>query len=415
MKTAHIDSAYAWLRLLAALGLTTVGSAGMYVGVVAMPAVQLDFGLSRALASVPYTLVMAGFGVGGIVIGRLVDRYGIVRPLTVSAVVLSITYGIAAAMPGFWAFALMHVAIGFFGCAAVFAPLIADISKWFTRRRGLAVAVCASGNYLAGAVWPQVMYPLIEESGWREMYAFMGGVSLVVMLPLLLALRRRPRGEAVAVVGGGSAGSPAALGLTPNQLVALLCIAGVGCCVAMAMPQVHLVSMCQDLGFGAARGAQMLSLMLAFGIVSRLGFGFVSDRLGGLRTILVGSALQCVALLLFLPAGTLASYFMVSALFGLFQGGIVPCYALIVREYFPESQAGSRLGVIIFSTLVGMAFGGWASGAIFDASGSYTAAFVHGIGWNLLNVSIVLFLLSRARRAPTGIGVATPVGQAAGG
>lgn len=414
MKTARIDSAYAWLRLAAALGLTTLGSAGMYVGVVAMPAFQLDFGLSRALASVPYTLVMAGFGIGGILMGRLVDRHGIVRPLFASFVVLACAFGLASVMPSFWAFALAHAAIGFFGCAAVFAPLIADISKWFTRRRGLAVAICASGNYLAGAVWPQAMYPLIEQAGWRAMYATVGGVSLLVMLPLLLVLRHRPRGETFAVAGGGSAGSPGALGLTPGQLVALLCVAGMGCCVAMAMPQVHIVSMCQDLGYGAARGAQMLSVMLAFGIASRLGFGFISDRLGGLRTILVGSALQAVALVLFLPANTLATYFVVAALFGLFQGGIVPCYALIVREYFPESEAGSRLGVVILSTLVGMAFGGWVSGVIFDVTGSYTAAFVNGIGWNLVNLSIVLFLLSRARRSPGHVAVAVPVGQGGG-
>lgn len=410
MSTAHIDSGYAWLRLSAALALTTVGSAGMYVAVVALPAFQLDFGLTRAAASVPYMMVMVGFGAGGILIGRMVDRYGIVRPLAVSAVVVAIAFWLASEAGSYASFAVAHVAIGFFGCAAVFAPLIADISKWFTRRRGLAVAICASGNYVAGALWPPIIYPIVEADGWRAMYATMGTVSVVIMLPLLLMLRRRPRGETIAVAGGGSAGSPEALGLTPGTLVALLCVAGLGCCMAMAMPQVHMVSMCRDLGFGAAQGAKMLSVMLAFGIVSRLGFGYISDRLGGLRTILVGSTLQGIALVLFLPADTLPTLYVVSALFGLFQGGIVPCYALIVREYFPESEAASRLGIVILSTLAGMALGGWSSGFIFDATGSYTPAFVHGIGWNLVNISVVLFLLSRARNAPDESGVAVPVG-----
>ncbi|MEQ8663918.1 MAG: MFS transporter, partial [Gammaproteobacteria bacterium] len=231
-----------------------------------------------------------------------------------------------------------------------------------------------------------------------------GLVSVVVMLPLLLLLRRRPVGDNLIVGSGGSAGSPATLGLTPNGLLGLLCIAGVGCCMAMAMPQVHLVSLCGDRGYGAARGAEMLSVMLACGIVSRLAFGFISDRLGGLRTILISSAMQGIALLLFLPADTLTSLYLVSALFGLVQGGIVPCYALIVREFFPETEAASRLSLVIFATIFGMALGGWTSGAIFDWTGSYSVAFVHGIGWNLVNLSVVLFLLARARAALRGTG-----------
>jgi len=185
----------------------------------------------------------------------------------------------------------------------------------------------------------------------------------------------------------------------------LLCLAGVGCCMAMAMPQVHIVSLCGDLGIGAQRGAEMLSVMLGSGILSRLGFGLLSDRIGGLRTMLISSILQGVALVLFLPADTLVSLYIVSALFGLFQGGIVPCYALIVREFFPAREAGSRLGLIIFATILGMAVGGWSSGAIFDLTGSYTVAFLHGIGWNLVNVAAVVFLLGRVRAAGVGGGL----------
>jgi len=185
------------------------------------------------------------------------------------------------------------------------------------------------------------------------------------------------------------------LGLSPNALTVLLSIAGVGCCVAMSMPQVHIVAYCGDLGYGVQRGAEMLSVMLGFGIVSRLAFGWISDRIGGLRTLLLGSALQGIALALFLPFDGLVSLYVVSALFGLFQGGLVPAYPIIVREFFPPREAGTRVAIVLMATLFGMALGGWLSGAIFDATGSYRAAFWNGIGWNLLNMSIAFWLLRR--------------------
>ena len=410
MKTAPTDSLYACFRLAAALALATVGGAGVYIGMVALPAYEVDFAVSRGTAAVPFTMVMFGFAVGGIVIGRVVDRYGLVGPMTVSVIAVGLSYGLAARASEFWTFAALHALIGAFGCAAVFTPLVADISKWFTRRRGLAVAICACGSYVAGAIWPLIINPMIETNGWRYTYTMLGVANVAIMLPLLLMLRRRPVGDAHTVAGGGSAGSPQTLRISPMMLVALLSFAGFGCCTAMAVPQVHMVSLCGDRGYGAARGAEMLSLMLAFGIISRLAFGWISDRIGGLRTILIASSMQCLALLMFLPADTLTSLYIVSGLFGLFQGGIVPSYVLIVREWFPEAQAASRLGVVIFASLAGMAFGGWVSGVIFDFTGSYTTAFINGIGWNLINISIVWFLLSRARLAPTG----SPIGATAG-
>jgi len=222
-----------------------------------------------------------------------------------------------------------------------------------------------------------------------------------------------PRESAIGVAAAATAAVPApatgvaaaggartAIGLSPAALQTLLCIAGVACCVAMSMPQVHIVAYCGDLGYGAARGAQMLSLMFGFGIVSRLVSGMICDRIGGLRTLLLGSTLQGVALLLFLPFDSLVSLYVISALFGLFQGGIVPSYAIIVREYFAPRDAAMRVGTVLTATLFGMALGGWMSGAIFDLTGSYDAAFVNGIGWNLLNVSIALWLLGRVRRGP---------------
>jgi MFS family permease len=306
---------------------------------------------------------------------------------------------LAAASEHFFWFAALHVLVGALGCAAVFSPLLADVSRWFLRRRGFAIAVCASGNYVAGTLWPPVVDAIISAEGWRQAYVTLGFVSAVVMLPLILLLRRPPPMSDGPVVAGGSSGTPQTLGLTANQLTWLLGVAGVGCCVAMAMPQAHVVALSMDLGFSASHGAQMLSLMFGCGVVSRLVFGWLSDRLGGLRTLLIGSSLQCLALLMFLPAASLQTLYLVAALFGLFQGGIVPCYALIVREYFPEREAGTRTGLIVFATLVGMAFGGSASGWIFDLSGSYDAAFLHGVGWNLLNIVIIGLLVARSRQS----------------
>jgi MFS family permease len=166
------------------------------------------------------------------------------------------------------------------------------------------------------------------------------------------------------------------------------------------MPQVHIVAYCGDLGYGVARGAEMLSLMLGFGIFSRIASGFIADRIGGVATLLLGSTLQGVALLLYLFFDGLASLYVISALFGLFQGGIVAMYAIIIRDYFPPQEAGTRLGIVLMATLLGMALGGWMSGALFDFTGSYRAAFVNGLIWNLLNVSIAVWLLMRTVGGP---------------
>lgn len=198
--------------------------------------------------------------------------------------------------------------------------------------------------------------------------------------------------------------------MSPAAATGLLCVAGLACCIAMSMPQVHIVALCGDLGFGPANGARMLSLMLAFGIASRLISGYICDRIGGLRTLLLGSVLQGIALLLYLPADGLWSLYVVSALFGLFQGGIVPSYAIIVREHFSPKEAGARVGTILMFTLLGMAFGGWISGKIFDLTGSYTAAFVHGIAWNLVNLSIAIYLLARVRGLPAWLRSKQPAG-----
>jgi MFS family permease len=398
--SSEAESPYAWLRLAASLALMTLGGAGMYIVTVALPLVQAEYGVDRSDASLPYTLTMVGFGLGGIVMGRLADRFGVVVPVVIGTVCLGAGFVVAGFAGSLWKFALAQgLLIGFLGSSATFAPLVADTSLWFHRRRGIAVAICASGNYLAGALWPPVVQHFFETVGWRQTYMGVGVFCIAAMLPLALVLRRRPPALIVASADGtGHAPAPHSLGLPPALVLGLLCTAGVACCVAMSMPQVHIVALCGDLGFAAARGAEMLSLMLGFGIVSRLLSGWICDRIGGLRTLLLGSALQMVALALYLPADDLASLYVVSAMFGLFQGGIVPSYAIIVREYFAPRVAGTIVSVVLTSTLFGMALGGWMSGAIFDLTGSYRAAFFNGIAWNLLNMAIAAALLLRARK-----------------
>jgi MFS family permease len=404
------------MRLAVSLLLMTIGGSGMYSVTVVLPAIQAEFGVARADASLPYTLTMIGFGLGGIMMGRLADRFGVLLPVGIGAVGLGAGFVGAGLAPNLWLFcAAQGLLVGLLGTSATFAPLVADTSQWFDRRRGIALAICMSGNYTAGAIWPPVMQHFIDSVGWRQTYVGMGVFCLLSMLPLALVLRRRPPVHTVEVaVSPGVAArplTPAAaarpMGMSPGTVQTLLCVAGVSCCVAMSMPQVHIVAYCGDLGYGAARGAEMLALMLGLGVVSRLLSGWISDRIGGLRTLLLGSILQGVALLLFLPFDGLVSLYVVAGLFGLFQGGIVPSYALIVREHFSPSQAGARVGMVLMATLFGMALGGWMSGAVFDLTGSYRAAFVNGIAWNLLNVAIVLFLLYRVKLLAGNLGRST--------
>jgi MFS family permease len=395
-----IDSRSAWLRLAVAVVLSTVGGVGMWSFMVALPAIQADFGVGRAEASLPFTFVMIGFAGGGVLMGRLADRFGIAVPLGIGTLASSAGYLAAGWSSSLWQVALAHGLIGF-GCSATFGPMMADISHWFVRRRGIAVAVCASGNYLAGALWPPIVQHVVAASGWRSAYLALAAFSAVTLPLLALLMRRRPP-AAVAAPARAHAALPSQrpFGLSMGQAQALLCVAGVACCVAMSMPQVHIVAYCGDLGYGAARGAQMLSLMLAFGIASRLISGAICDRIGGLRTLLLGSMLQGVALLLFLPFDGLVSLYVISALFGVFQGGIVPSYAIIVREHFPPAEAGARVGTVLMCTLLGMALGGWMSGKVFDLTGSYHAAFLNGIAWNALNLGIATLLWRRVGRRP---------------
>ena len=402
-----IDSRTAAWRLLVTVLLVTLGNSAMYVVSVVLPAVQAEFGIGRAGASMPYTVMMVCLGLGGLFTGIWADRWGIARVLWLGSAAVLAGYVLAALSGNVWMFGLAHGLLGLLGGAATFAPLMADTGLWWNKRRGIAMAVCASGNYIAGTLWPPLAQWGITHYGWRPTYIVLGLVCGIGMALLAFYMRQRP--PALALPAAGAAAAPRAtiwppdrpFGLSTAHAQWLLCVAGVACCVAMSMPQVHIVAYCTDLGYGAARGAEMLSLMLFSGIVSRLVSGWICDHIGGIRTLLLGSALQGVALLMFLPVDGLVPLYVVSALFGRFQGGIVPSYAIIVREHFPPREAGARTGAVIMATLLGMALGGWMSGWVFDMTGSYDAAFINGIGWNLLNLAIASWLFWRTRGPST--------------
>jgi MFS family permease len=402
------DSPYAWFRLAIAVTVATIGGVGLWSIQVALPVVQTEFGVARGDATLPYTMTMIGLVFGSILMGRLSDRYGIVLPVIAGAVALAVGYVAASYATSLWAFAMIYgLVIGFIGSAAMFGPLIADTSLWFNRRRGIAIAFVASGNYIAGTIWPPIIEHFISTIGWRQTHVWIGLFCIATLVPLAMLLRRPPPVQQPGMPVTGGSDSMRTLGLSPSTTQGLIVLAGISCCVAMSMPQVHIVAYCVDLGFGPARGAEMLSLMLGFGALSRFASGWILDRIGGLRTLLLGSILQAVALAFYLPFDGLVSLYVISAVFGLVQGGIVPSYPFIVREMFPAREAGFRISLVLSATLAGMALGAWMSGAIFDLTGSYQAALVNGIAWNLVNIAIAFWLLQRWRGRRTRLEVAT--------
>jgi MFS family permease len=393
-----LDGPYAWFRLAICILLSTLGGAGMWAVVVVLPAVQAEFGIDRADASIPYTMTMLGFAAGNVFIGRWVDRVGILWPVLGSAFALGAGFVLAGLSIDIWTFSLAQGFLVGIGTGATFGPLIADLSHWFDRRRGIAVASAACGNYIAGVLWPSFIKWSLAFTDWRVTYFMIGAIIVCAMIPLTFFLRRPPPESAHSSQAPASSRfGGISTGLSPAKLQGLLIIAGLGCCVAMSMPQVHIVAYCVDLGYGVARGADMLAIMVGAGIISRLVSGFLADAIGGVRTLLIGSVAQCVALFLYLPFDGLVSLYMVSLIFGLSQGGIVPSYAIIVREYLPAREAGQRVGLVIMATILGMALGGWLSGWIYDLTGSYEAAFLNGIAWNFLNIAVMLFILMRGR------------------
>ena len=413
MHAPRYRNVYPVVRLVASLLLMATAGSAMYAAILVLEPAAGEFGTGRGAGSMPYTLFMIGFGLGGIMMGRLSDRFGIVVPALLASLCLPAGLLLSARATELWQFsASLGLLCGLFGMAATFAPVASDISHWFTARRGLAVGIVISGTYVAGAVWPPVLQHLIDTIGWRETFRTMGLLALCTMPPLSVMLYRR---APVDHRGGHAAagGSRRPLGFSGRSLQGLLCIAGVGCCAAMAMPQVHVVPLTIDLGFDAAHGARMLALMLGFGVVSRLVSGWLSDRIGGLKTLLLGSMLQGLVIFAYLFAGGLTTLYVLAVAFGLSQGGIVPSYTMIIRALFPAGEAGWRIGMTMLFTVCGMALGGWLAGALYDLTGDYTASILAALGFNVLNFGIAAWLLARDRRPPAGAATARVAGDGA--
>lgn len=391
-QTGGVDSGYAWLRLVLTLVLGTVACVGNWSVVVVLPTLQLEFDTLRGGASLPYTFTMLGFALGGVAMGRLADRAGIVVPVLIGAALLAIGYVAAAFTTNIWQFAAISAVIGL-GSAAGFSPLISDLSHWFRKRRALAVTFAASGSYLSGAIWPLVIEHFQTTQGWRATHIGIGLFVPVVMVPIGLLLRRRLQTAAFAEAEAATEAARSELGLKPNVLQGILVVAGFACCMAMSMPQVHIVAYCGDLGYGVAVGTQIVSLMLGLGVVSRIASGVVADRIGAGPMLILGSSMQAAALLLYLFFNSQSSLYVISGLFGLFQGGIVPMYAVIIRQFLPPREAGIRISLVLMATVLGMACGGLAAGYIFDATGSYRLAFLHGFFWNVVNLVLVSGLI----------------------
>ena len=400
--TIQIRGVYPLIRLTTALALMTLGCSAMYAGVMVLEPLALEFDTGRGNSSLIYSTFMIGFALGGVVMGRLADRMGIMIPALIGSLALPAGFYLAAHASSILEISLaFSLLCGFLGSSFSMAPLIADISHWFSRRRGLAVGITFSGSYVAGAIWPPILQRMFDAQGWRESFIDLALLTLILMALLsLLLYPRPPMNEQQPETGSVDSKSANSL-VSGGTLQSLICLAGFGCCVAMAMPQIHIVPYVMDLGHPAIRGAEMLGLMLGFGVISRVGSGWLSDRIGGLATLLLGSALQLAVLIAFLTGNSLVFLYGISIAFGLSQGGIVPSYTIILRAFFPPKQAGWRISTSFLFTVAGMAFGGWIAGLLYDLTGSYTVSFLNAIGFNILNLWIAASLLKKHRMIRT--------------
>ncbi|MFL2541686.1 MAG: MFS transporter, partial [Candidatus Latescibacterota bacterium] len=328
------------------------------------------------------------------------DRFGVFWPVLFAGFMLSAGFAIASMADNLLQLCIIQaVMIGLLGSGATFAPLVADTSHWFTHRRGIAVGIVISGNYLAGAIWPPIIQDMIDAANWRSAYTTLAIITVSILPILSFILYKRPIIEHAEISSYSNGISDRPLGFTPNTLQCVICFAGIGCCIAMSVPQVHIIPYVTDLNFEARHGANMLAIMLGCGVVSRIVSGVICDRIGGLNTLLLGSALQLVVLVLYLPFDSLTALYTLAALFGLSQGGIVPSYTIIVRTFFKAKDAGWRIGMALFFTMLGMAVGGWLAGALYDLTGSYELAFINAIGFNIANLAIAGMLRQRLTKS----------------
>jgi MFS family permease len=394
-----IETRRSWIAACLTLAMLAIGYGAPLLVVVGLKPIQATLASDRSVIALAGALTWVGTGLGGILMGWVADRIGIRATTSLGAI--STACGLALSASGsVWALYVGHgLFMGFLGNGALYAPLLIYISRWFDQRRGTALALISSGQYIAGIVWPSVFERGIERFGWQAAMLGYAGVTLALILPIsLFALARAPELLSAPARAGHATHARQVLGLPPNLVQALLCLAGFLCCVPMALPSSHLVAFCSDLGIAPAQGAAMLSVMLGCAFVSRQFWGWFGDRLGGLRAVLAGSACQAVAIGGFLLTQNEAGLFAVAAAYGLGFSGIVPSYVLAIRDLFPSSEAAWRVPTMLFTAMCGMAFGSWLGGALYDHFGHYEPAFGSGVVFNIANLVVVGSLVLRQQR-----------------
>jgi MFS family permease len=390
------DSRASWRTAWLVLAILSISYASPLFIVVGMKPMQAALGTDRAVLALAGSLVWIGTGSGGILMGLLADRIGVRRTVAIGACMIA--GGLALSSLGsIWTLYVGHALLGFLGNGGVYPPLLVYVSRWFERRRGAAIALISSGQYVAGVVWPFFFERGMTAFGWQAVMLVYGVFALVVILPATLFLKDPPKAAPVPARHATSRKGerPRVAGLHPNVAQALICVAGFCCCIPMSIPAAHIVAFCGDLGIRATHGAAMLSLMLGCAFLSRQAWGALADRIGGLRTVMAGAACQAVAIALFLLTQDEAGLFFVSAAFGLGFAGIIPSYSVAVRDLFPASEAAWRMPLTLFTAMSGMAFGSWFAGALYDHFGYYAPAFGIAVIFNLLNLTIVGFLVWR--------------------
>jgi MFS family permease len=405
-----IESRASWRAAFMTLAILSISFGSTLLIVVGMKPMQEALGTERAALALAGSLLWIGTGAGGILMGWLADRIGLRITVAIGACMIAGGLALSAAGPLWALYVGQGLMVGFLGSGGVYPPLLVYVSRWFDRRRGTAIALISSGQYVAGIVWPSVFERGISSLGWQATMLAYAGVVLVVILPLTLLLRPAPIPPAPPRQPALTAARRHRVaGLHPNVVQVLLCLAGFCCCIPMSVPQAHLVAFCSDIGISPARSAVMLSVMLASAFLARQAWGALADRIGGLRTILAGSAFQAVTIACFLLTQDEAGLFAVAAAFGMGFAGIIPAYSVAIRDLFPSSEASWRMPLTLFTAMSGMAFGSWFAGFLYDHFAYYAPAFGTGVLFNLINLGLIGFLVLRTgglRRWPAWSAVA---------
>jgi MFS family permease len=398
VTTASIETRTSWVVATVSLVMLAVSFGALWIVAVGLKAMAADFGGARSEPALASSLAWFGSSLGGLLMGPLAARYGIRATVIFGAIAVCIGLWIST-FGQIWQLYLGHgLFIGLLGTAGLNAPLYVYVSQWFDRRRGSALALLSSGLYLSGTVWPPIFERAIATYGWQTTMMVYGIFAAVVVIPLaLIFLKAAPETQAGTGTAGAPLAAPPVFGWPPNVVFGMLVAAAFLCCVTMSMPQNHLVALCTDLGYSAQSGAMMLSLLLGLGVLGRQVWGAISDRIGGLSTLLISSLLQGLAMVGFVVTQDEWGLYGVAAAFGVGFSALIPAYVLAVREYFPMREASWRVPVVLLMSGSGMATGTWLAGYLYDYFGFYAPAFAAGVAFNLANFIVITALVLRRR------------------